>query len=72
MKLRMKIITLGLLVCLGGVPQALAEWPGLIPRPSCAAPMSLRGYKETSSRPKSTSALPPAADILVAITDFRV
>ncbi len=25
MKLRMKIITLGLLVCLGGVPQALAE-----------------------------------------------
>ncbi len=30
------------------------------------------GYKQTSSRPKSTSALPPKADILVAITDFRL
>ncbi len=29
------------------------------------------GYKQTSSRPKSTSALPPKADILVAVTDFR-
>ncbi len=29
------------------------------------------GYKRTSSRPKSTSALPPKADILVAVTDFR-
>jgi hypothetical protein len=30
------------------------------------------GYEQTSSRPKSTSALPPKADILVAVTDFRV
>ncbi len=29
------------------------------------------GYKQTSSRPKSMSALPPKADILVAVTDFR-
>ncbi len=29
------------------------------------------GYKQTSSRPKSTSALPPKADILVDVTDFR-
>jgi hypothetical protein len=28
-------------------------------------------YEQTSSRPKSTSALPPKADILVADTDFR-
>ena len=33
--------------------------------------MSVVGYKQTSSRPKSTSALPPKADILVAVTDFR-
>ncbi len=33
---------------------------------------SAYGYKETSSRPKSTSALPPKADILMAITDFRL
>ncbi len=30
------------------------------------------GYEQTSSRPKSTSALAPKADILVAITDFRL
>ena len=30
------------------------------------------GYKETSNGPKSTSALPPKADILVAVTDFRL
>ncbi len=30
------------------------------------------GYKQTSSHPKSTSALPPKADILVAVTDFRL
>ncbi len=29
-------------------------------------------HKPTSNRPKSTSALPPKADILVAVTDFRV
>ena len=34
--------------------------------------MSPFGYKQTSSRPKSTSALPPKADILVAVTDFRL
>jgi hypothetical protein len=33
--------------------------------------MSAYGYKQTSSRPKSTSALPPKADILAAVTDFR-
>ena len=33
---------------------------------------STHGYKQTSSRPKSTSALPPKADILVAVTDFRL
>ena len=33
---------------------------------------SAYGYKETFSRPKSTSALPPTADILVAVADFRV
>ncbi len=33
---------------------------------------SAYGYKQTSSRPKSTSALPPIADILVAVTDFRL
>ena len=30
------------------------------------------GYKETFSRLKSTSALPPKADFRVAVTDFRV
>jgi hypothetical protein len=30
------------------------------------------GYKETSGGPKSTSAYPPATDILAAFTDFRV
>ncbi len=34
--------------------------------------MSAAGYEQTSSRPKSTSALPPKADILVAVTDFRL
>ncbi len=34
--------------------------------------VSVVGYKETSSRPKSMSALPPKADILLAITDFRL
>ena len=34
--------------------------------------MSQVGYKPTCSRPKSTSALPPKADILVVITDFRL
>ncbi len=33
--------------------------------------MSPLGYKQTFSGPKSTSALPPKADILVAVTDFR-
>ena len=37
-----------------------------------ASQMSALGYKQTSSRPESTSALPPKADILVAITDFRL
>ncbi len=35
-------------------------------------PMSVLGYKETSGAPKSTSALPPKADLLVAVTDFRL
>jgi len=30
------------------------------------------GYKQTSSRPKSTSALPPKGDIPVATFDFRL
>ena len=34
--------------------------------------MSVVGYEQTSSRPKSMSALPPKADILMAITDFRL
>jgi len=34
--------------------------------------MSQVGYEQTSSRPKLTSALPPKADILVAVTDFRL
>ena len=34
--------------------------------------MSPSGYKQTSSRPKSMSALPPKADILMVITDFRL
>ena len=34
--------------------------------------MAAYGYKQTSSRPKSTSALPPKADVLVVITDFRL
>ncbi len=33
--------------------------------------MSGFGYKQTSGRLKLTSALPPKADILVAVTDFR-
>jgi len=33
--------------------------------------MSACGYKQTFSRPKSTSALPPKGDILVASADFR-
>ncbi len=32
---------------------------------------SVVGYKQTSSHPKSKSALPPKADILVAVTDLR-
>ena len=32
---------------------------------------SAYGYKQTSSRPKSRSALHPTPDILVAVTDFR-
>ena len=42
------------------------------PRFSRQALKSGYGYKQTSSRPKSTSALPPKADILVAVTDFRL
>ncbi len=30
------------------------------------------GYKETSSDPKSTSALPPKADIPTILADFRL
>ena len=47
---------------------------GRSPRRACRsdALTSAFGYKETSSRPKSTSALPPKADILVAVTDFRL
>ncbi len=30
------------------------------------------GYKQTSSRPKLRSALPPKADVFVTVTDFRV
>jgi hypothetical protein len=30
------------------------------------------GYEQTSSHPTSMSALPPKADILMAITDFRL
>ena len=29
------------------------------------------GYKQTSSRPKSTSALPPKADVSPTLADFR-
>ena len=36
------------------------------------ARMSEFGYEQTSGRPKSTSALPPKADVLVAVTDFRL
>ncbi len=32
---------------------------------------SAYGYKETSSRPKSKSALPPKADISATLADFR-
>jgi len=32
---------------------------------------SAYGYKQTSSRPKSKSALPPGTDISVAAADFR-
>jgi len=42
------------------------------PRYSRQALKSGYGYEQTSSRPKSTSALPPKADILVAVTDFRL
>ena len=34
--------------------------------------MTAYGYIRTSSRPKSTSALPPKADVSVAVADFRV
>jgi len=34
--------------------------------------MSVHGYEQTSSRPESTSALLSKADILVAVTDFRL
>ncbi len=36
------------------------------------APISVHGYKETSSRPKSPSALPPKADIPTTLADFRL
>jgi hypothetical protein len=32
---------------------------------------SVRGYKQASSRPKSTSAFTPTPDILKSIPDFR-
>ncbi len=32
---------------------------------------SAYGYKQTSSRPKSTSALPPTSDIPAILADFR-
>ncbi len=38
----------------------------------CPPLTSAVGYKQTFSRPKSTSALTPKADILVAVTDFRL
>ena len=41
------------------------------PRYSRQALKTACGYKQTSSRPKLTSALPPTTDILMAITDFR-
>ncbi len=34
-------------------------------------PESGHGYKQTSSHPKSTSALPPTGDILRLTLDFR-
>ncbi len=37
-------------------------------RPPLTSPL---GYKETSSGPKSTSALPPTSDILRLTLDFR-
>ena len=45
----------------GRIEPYLRRWPNV-----------RNGYKQTSSRPKSTSALPPKADILMAITDFRL
>jgi len=38
--------------------------------PICQTPAY--GYEPTSGRPNSTSALPPKADIPVAVTDFRL
>jgi hypothetical protein len=46
----------------------LMQWTA----PTTGIAMSEFGYERTFSRPKSTSALPPGADNLVAITDFRV
>ena len=34
--------------------------------------MSESGYEQTSNGPKLTSAVPPKADIIVAVTDFRL
>ncbi len=61
---------------------ALVEFPSIVNAVDCAisvqralaahwAPMSVVGYKQTSSRPKSTSALPPRADIPRPMLDFR-
>ncbi len=46
----------------------VAQNPGF----QCPTLTSACGYKQTSSRPKSTSAYTPKADILVAVTDFRL
>jgi len=52
----------------------VAEWqPGECEfRFLTPAPTSAVGYEQTSSRLKSPPALPPKADILMVITDFRL
>jgi hypothetical protein len=55
-----------------GLIAAEAPSAGIVMRHIHGVRMSLVGYKQTSSRPKSISALPPKAEVLVAVTDFRV
>ncbi len=51
-----------------GLIAAEAPSAGIVMRHIHGVRMSLVGYEQTSSRPKSTSALPPKADIQATVS----